>query len=503
MNNPIFSIFLKKTSLFFGFLLLISSVFGQKRTEKSVKMEENFVAAHNFFLLEKYDKADEAFRKLLEEDAQNDVAWFELARTQLLLKDETKALISIRKAIVFNAENEWYLELENELLEKLGRYKEAAESMAKLSKKHPENTDFLEKTGYLQLLSGDATGAIKTLDRLEKKTGITEAISRKKQGIYAQLGDTKKAVAELEKLVKSDPDEVKYRHQLAQYLDQIGEKARAKTVYQQILQRNPDDAIAKLALLDAGGSSELARAQALKPLFEDKNQPIDPKIKELLNYLPTVDAGSDKSLVAAILELANALENAHSEDARAFSMSGDLFYHANQPSDALKSYEKCVALRANVFPVWENMMTILKEMHDWPRLLSTSEKALEWFPNQAKVRLFRGIALGEIGKTDEAAADLQQAILMSGNNLALKSDAFDCLGLVFYKQKNWTSAREKWQIGLEKCGEINPFLLEHLGDACAQLGDADAAVGFWEKAKAKGLKSTRLERKIAERKLVE
>jgi tetratricopeptide (TPR) repeat protein len=503
MGNLAFSIFSKKNSLFLGFLMLISPIFGQKWTEKSVKMEEDFVAAHNFFLLEKYDKADVAFRKLLEDDAQNDVAWFELARTQLLLKDETKALISIRKAISFNAENEWYLELENELLEKLGRYKEAAESMAKLSKKHPENTDFLLKTGYLQLLSGDAASAIKTLDRLEKQTGVTEETARKKHGIYAQLGDTKKAVAELEKLVKSDPDEIKYRHQLAQYFDQIGDKTRSKAVYQQILQRNPDDAISKLALLDAVGGSDLARAMALKPLFNDKNQPIDPKIKELLNYLPAVDAGSDKPLVAAILDLARILETAHTEDARAFSMAGDLFYHANQPSDALKSYEKCVALRANVFPVWENMMTILKETRDWPRLLSTSEKALEWFPNQAKVRLFRGIALGETGKTDDSAADLQQAILMSGNNLALKSDAFDCLGLLFYRQKNWAAAREKWQMGLEKCGEINPFLLEHLGDAHAQLGETEAAVSFWEKAKSKGLKSARLDRKIAERKLVE
>ncbi len=476
---------------------------GAKKTEAAVQMEEKFVAAQNLFLLEKYDKAAEAFKPVLEADPKNDAAWYASARNWLALGDQTKALEAARKAVALAPENEWYALFEADLLEKMGRYREAADAVGKLAKEQPDNPTFLEKNAFLLLLSGDPAAALKSLDRLEKLTGVSEETARQKHAIYSKLGDTKKAAAELEKLVAADPDDLEHRHQFAQYLEQIGEGGRAKTQYQEILKRSPDDAIAKLALVEAGGGSELARVEALKPLFADGKQPIDPKIKELLAFLPQIDEGKDRPLIEAVLNLARSVEAAHPDEAKAFSISGDLFYHATQPDEALVRYEKCIALRANVFPVWENLMTILKEKKDWPRLLSTAEKALEWFPNQAKVRLFRGIALGESGHADEAIADLEQAVVMSGNNLPLKADSYDCLGLVFYKKKDWVTARQKWEAGLARCGEIDPFLLEHLGDAMAQMGEADAAVGFWQKAKAKGLKSPRLEQKIAERRVVE
>lgn len=492
---------MKKNLPILLFCLAFSPIFAQKKSEKAIKLEENFVAAHNFFLLEKYDKAAEAFKAVIEEDPKNDVAWYESARTWAMLNDHTKSLDAARKATELDPENQWYASFEGELLEKMGRYKEAAEVFSKLNKRLPKDPDFLEKNAYLLLLSGDANSALKALDRLEKLVGVTENASRQKHSIYAKMGDVKKATAELEKLVAAEPAEIQYRHQLAQYLERVGETARAKAIYQQILAKNPDDAIAKLAVVEATGGSELTRIAALKPLFADEKQPIDIKIKELLAFLPQIDAGTDKPLIDAVLDLATSLEVAHADDPKAFSISGDLFYHANRPDEALARYEKCIALRGNVFPVWENMMTILKEKKDWPRLLTTADKALEWFPNQAKVRLFRGIALNETGRPDEAVADLEQAVIMSGNNLPLKSDAYDCLGLVFYKKKDWATARQKWESGLAKCGEINPFLLDHLGDALAQMGEADAAVGFWQKAKAKGLKSPRLDQKIAERKV--
>lgn len=483
------------------FCLLATALFSQKRTEADMKKEEVFIAAHSFFLLQKFDKAAAAYEKLLLDQPKNDAAWYELARSWQALKEPTKALDAVRRAVELNPQNEWYQLFEGENLEAQGRTKEAAKVFEALVKRFPDRPVFYEKWGYLLLLNEDPNGALKAFDRLEKLTGVTTTTARKKHTILAIQGNNKRATEELEKLVRAFPDEPEFAHELGLFLEKTGERQRAQLVYQQILAKNPDDAVANLALVELTGGDELAKINAFKPLFADGNQPIDPKIGALLEWLPAVQAGKNPSLVAAVLDLAATLETAHADDAKAFSISGDLLFQANQPREAAIRYEKCLALRSTVFPVWDNLMTIRRDLFEWETLLKTADRAADFFPNQARVWLFRGIALTELGRFDEAAADLGQATIMAGNNLPLKADAWDNLGLVFYKKKDWATARQKFETGLQKCGEANPFLLEHLGDALFQLGEVENALGFWKRAAEKGLKSPRLEQKISEKRL--
>ena len=79
-----------------------------------MKSELNFISAHSFFLLEKYDKAAASFEKLLIDQPKNDAAWFELARSRQALKEPTKALDAIRHAVELNPQNEWYQLFEGE-----------------------------------------------------------------------------------------------------------------------------------------------------------------------------------------------------------------------------------------------------------------------------------------------------------------------------------------------------------------------------------------------------
>ncbi len=76
-------------------------------------------------------------------------------------------------------------------------------------------------------------------------------------------------------------------------------------------------------------------------------------------------------------------------------------------------------------------------------------------------------------------------------------------GWLALKNKDYANARDLLSRAVQTNEEINPLLLEHLGDACYQTGDANGAVSWWTKAQAKGARSATLERKIAERKYAE
>ncbi len=73
------------------------------------------------------------------------------------------------------------------------------------------------------MLSSDPEGGLRTLEKLEKLTGVEEETSLEKHMIYVGLGDDKKAAAELRKLADAYPGRLEYRQRLAVFYDTMGD----------------------------------------------------------------------------------------------------------------------------------------------------------------------------------------------------------------------------------------------------------------------------------------
>jgi tetratricopeptide (TPR) repeat protein len=385
-----------------------------------------------------------------------------------------------------------------DIYEKIGRVKDAVKVYETLTKNKPNTVEFWDKLAYLSVLSGDPKGGLQALERVEKIRGIEEETSMEKHLIYVGMGDSKKAAAELQRLADFRPDRPEYRHRLAQYYEAMGDKANAKKVYEEILRRNPDDPTAKLAVLEKNSnSSDAAYLASLKPLFSDPKVSIDAKIKEILPYFSKI---GDPALTQNLLELGSLVEKAHPDDPKAWSISGDLLYHAGRPAEALERYRKCIKLNPTVFSVWENTLDILNEQKNYDEMLRLSEQAMDAFPNQPKAYYYYGVAANEKGQHDDAINQLEQATLMTGNNPALRLDITDQIGLALMGKKDFAAAASRYEQSLAKGGDQHPGILEHYGDALFQKGERDKAVQFWQKAN--GIrKSAALEQKIASGKL--
>jgi len=79
----------------------------------------------------------------------------------------------------------------------------------------------------------------------------------------------------------------------------------------------------------------------------------------------------------------------------------------------------------------------------------------------------------------------------------------DTYGWILYKEKKHQEAKEWLEKALKNDGEKSATLLEHLGDILFQLGDAENALIYWQKAKSAGEGSEMLNKKISEKKLYE
>jgi tetratricopeptide (TPR) repeat protein len=263
---------------------------------------------------------------------------------------------------------------------------------------------------------------------------------------------------------------------------------------------------------------------------------------------------------------------AHPEEPKAFAIRGDLYYIDGKDDTALEAYTKALELRKDVYAVWQQLLSIYSGKREWEKLLERSNDALELFPNQALLYLFKGNAEQQLKKYEQAVKAFAKGEKMSGDNALLRAQFLANMGDVYFSLKQYEasdSAYEKalkfnpdnayalnnysyylslrktnlehakrmsaqanklepdndsfedtyawilfqlgdykeakrWQEKAMKSAE-NPSgtLLEHYGDILFQLGETEAALEQWEKAKAIGVESETIDKKIAEKRYVE
>ena len=420
-------------------------------TEEEVNTQKVFIEASREKLLGNYENAVVLYKEVLKRDKSNHAAAYELARMYDVLDKDDKAKKAIKMAIALDKSNEWYQTFLADHYQKMNEDKEAANIFEGLVKAHPNNEYFYQKWAYFLVRSKEPQKAIKAYDQIESKFGITEELIGKKHSLYLGLGKQKQATQELKKLSSAFPSNTEYLHMLASHYKQIGDDENAQKTLEQILTINPKDAQANLALTNSskGGSSEADVLASLKPIFQQEDVDIDLKIKEIIPYIQKVASTGDKDLADSAIELAKILTDVHPNEAKSFSVYGDLLNHSGRSKLALEKYLKTLELDNSVFTVWEQVMYLNYELQDFDALLKTSNDALDVFPNKIKAYYLNGIANNEIGKYDDAIGVFQQALMMSAKNPRMKSDILGRIGEVYHNMKKYDLSDKNFIKALE------------------------------------------------------
>lgn len=508
-------------------------------TEAEVNAQKIFIEANKEKILENYEMAVSLFKEVLKTDPRNHAAAYELARVYDVLDNDEKALSSIKIAVGLQPENMWYKLFLADVYDKASKYDGAADIYKQMIDKHPDVEYHYFKHAYYLVKDNKVDDAIKVYNLIEKNFGTNEEVSRRKHSLYLGNGDKKNAAKELEKLIATDPERLKYHHLLADFYNSTGDKDQAKAVYTRILKIDPKDAKAKLALAgdQATQGNDIAYLTSLESVFLQKDEDIDIKIKAFMPYILKVGESKDEAFKTKAIELGRILTEIHPDEAKAYSVYGDLQNQAGDSKSALEAYEKTITLNKGVYSVWEQMLFILAEDYNMEKMRSVSESGMDVFPNNSKLYYFNGIANTELENHSEASSVLEQAVLMSGKNVDLKVDilsrlarsyalqgkaekankkidkalelkpndfrAQEAKGFVLCKSKEYKPALEWYEKSLKNGGQSNFEVVENYGDLQYLMGNKDQAFEHWQKSKVLGGKSDRLNKKLISKELVE
>jgi len=408
-----------------------------------------FMNASKERILGNYEKAANLFLQCTQLAGGEPAPYYELANIFELVKEPTLFLNNAEKAAKLDPNNYWYSVLYAHALQGAGENDKAIAQYELLLKKNPQDIDILFDIATIQYYSGNYADAIKTLNKVEKKMGISEDISFQKQRMWIKLNNVDKAADEIKALIIAYPDNVLYQVKLADLYSANDMPDKAFEIYKGIIAVDPNNAFANLSLHDYyknKGEKEKA-FDALKKAFASPELDIDTKMQILLSYYAATE--SDNTLKKDAFELNKIMIQTHPKDAKSYTIYADFLYRDKKLEGAKENYLKAIEFDASKFPIWSQLMFIESELKDNEALIRDSEKAMELFPNQPIFYYFNGATHLQEKNYKDAIASLEIGKAFVIDNPPLKTQFHATLGDAYNSLKEYEKSDAAYEDALK------------------------------------------------------
>jgi tetratricopeptide (TPR) repeat protein len=462
---------IKTHKLFLIFLLSVAvgckstEVVSKKKSDPETALTEEesrayqiaFLDANREKILGNLAEAEQLFQKALAINPQSDAAMFDLAKISVERGRLGEAALLLEKAREISPDNHWYTEYLAQIYAESGRLDEAIETVRSVIKSQPEKYDYYFNLGSLLSAQGKYSEALEVYDDLEERFGLMEEIAMQRQMIYLDQGKTDKALEEANKLVEINPEEIRYYGMKAEILEQTNRNEEAKALYEEMLEIEPDNGLVLLALFEIferEGKTNTAR-EYLSSAFRSEDLGIDVKINILLNLMSNRGESTEY-----LLKLSDELVEAHPAEAKSYAIQGDLYNNFGRQKEAREKFQKAVELDPNRPPIWQEILIISSTLNDFETMRTESEKALEYFPQQPIFYLFNGIALQQLGETQEAIDALEAGKNLVIDNNELLGQFYTSLGDAYHSVNNHKSSDAAYEKAL-KYNPSNVFVLNN------------------------------------------
>ncbi len=190
--------------------------------------------------------------------------------------------------------------------------------------------------------------------------------------------------------------------------------------------------------------------------------------------------------------------------AQAFYFNGIALGQMNKHKGAVSSFRQSLLMsRKNPLlqiDIYNHLATEYFQLGQFEKSDQSFEKALEVNPNNHMILNRYSTFLANRNEHLDKAKSMAALSNELAPNQAIYQDTY---GWILYKMKEYKAAKEWGLKALSNGGIERPIILEHFGDILFQLNEIEAAVSYWQKALDKGSVSSKLQKKITDRKIYE
>lgn len=352
-----------------------------ERTDEQLKTETMIIDAKMLEMSGQNEAAAQRYAEVLSREPQNAAAQYELSRLMAAQGMADSAIALSKKAVANDRNNVWYALHLATLYRLTNHPKENIDTWRGIVELKPDVLDYYYELSNAYLIAKDYKNAIATLNRVEKKVGVTEPVSTQKAKLWTAMGRNDKALQEYEALAAAMPNDSRYNAILAESYMSAGKYDKAKACYDRIVANNPDDEYIHVSLAEYYKAVAQPRKayDELRIAMGQKSLSTSSKLHILTNFYTNEEFyGIYSKYTYDLLEVA--MRNC--DDSTTFAgMYGDVLMRQRRYDEASHQFALYLTRDSSRYEVWEALLVSeLSAYTDTAALGRDARRASALFP---------------------------------------------------------------------------------------------------------------------------
>ena len=366
------------------------------------ELQEHFYEALKQKGIENYDRSIESLLKCIAIDSSISVLYFELGKNYNKLKNFRSAEEALKKALSKEPDNEWFLDELYGFYAAQNDYDKAIKTVKQLVEYHP---NYKEDLASLYIKTKKYHEALKILNALDLEFGTTISRDIMRNRIYDAGGGKKNQIKNLENQIDNNPNmESNYLALIFRY-SQNNEKEKAFKTAKELLKINPNSQLVHLALykfyLDDNNTEKAIESMTIVV----KSNQIKPeaKLKVLSDFVTFVRKNPqyEPELIQAITLVGN------DNSTKTLTEVGRYYLEKGDKPKALEYYEEALKLNRDNVILLKNILLLYLDLQKYNMAEHKSNEALQKYPSQPLFYLVNGVALNQLNEAQKALETLE------------------------------------------------------------------------------------------------
>ncbi len=386
--------------------------------------------------IENFDRAVESFLKCIELDASVPVLYFELGKSHFKLKNFTEAETALKKAVEKDPDNEWFLDELYGFYVSQNDNDNALKTVKQLIEYHP---DYKEDLASLYVRMKRYDEALKILDELDTKKGVSISRDRIRNRVYKLTGRKKDQIKNLKQRVDDNPEKESNYLALIYRYSENNQKEKAFQTAKELLKIKPKSELVHLALykfyLDDDNAEKAI--SSMKTVVKSTKIKPDTKLKVLADFISFV--GKHPEYEADLMETTALVESVN--NSKTLIELGQYYLAKQNKEKALENFEAAYKIEPNNFGVLKNVLLLYIDLKNFDLANKKSSKALENYPSQPLLYLINGVSFNELNAPQKAIDTLEIGLDYIIDDVKMESDFYLQLSKAYTLLNNTNKAK--------------------------------------------------------------
>lgn len=381
--------------------------------------------------------AIELYKMVLEENDSVAIAYYELGTLFLIVNQPDLAEMNFRKAYYLDGSNKWYANGYLDVLVIQERFDEAEEMVRDIIATTENKIEYSFKQANIYFLAGKSRKALKCLNRIEKKKGVSDKIILLKANIYEKEGKFSSARKEIEKLIKYFPESLQFFVVAAELAMKEENQDLAKKYYLGVLELDSTNIYALTNLTDYFRIKKDHKKSLyyLKISFKSPYIEYERKMTILSYYL--TDPYFIENYPDQLEELIDVILLKHEDKEEIKLFAVDFFIQRRNYERAYRSLKPILDSGQKDYDLWRQGILLANVLEKNDELLKLSTEASLIFPDSSEVVYFKGIAEYENDMFEEVIETFNSSLFRLNSNMELAAKTKQILAEAYHRIKSY------------------------------------------------------------------